>query len=220
MRRVRVLVALLVIAVVALTTAAVTPRASAQALSLGCNTVNSPALDGLYFFGLIAPATYFAGERITFTASPPTDFATTTTLALIVNGEVVDTAPFPGTLEYVIPATDEYVPIWTTGTNTGSTEGAVTWSASCRGAGDPEQALADLETLVSVLGLAHGLTTALNSKLEDALAALDADDTAGVCESLQAFLNQVRAQNGKKLSAAQAQQLSEAANNIRALLDC
>ena len=51
-------------------------------------------------------------------------------------------------------------------------------------------------------------------------AAVEADDTAGACGSMQAFLNQVAAQQGKKLTKAQAQQLTDAANEIRALLDC
>jgi hypothetical protein len=62
--------------------------------------------------------------------------------------------------------------------------------------------------------------TALNSKLEEALAALHADDTAGACDPLQAFLNQVRAQEDKKLTTDQAQQLTDAATNIRTDLNC
>ena len=53
-----------------------------------------------------------------------------------------------------------------------------------------------------------------------ALAALDVGDTASACDSLQAFLNQVRAQNGKKLTSAQAEGLTDTANDIRALLGC
>jgi hypothetical protein len=84
----------------------------------------------------------------------------------------------------------------------------------------PQQKIADLEDVVSGLGLPKGLTTALNAKLKDALEDLNADDTAGACDSLQAFLNQVKAQTGKKLTSEQAQQLTDAANNIRTQLDC
>jgi len=42
----------------------------------------------------------------------------------------------------------------------------------------------------------------------------------GACGSLTAFLNEVRAQTGKKLTEAQAQQLSAAANDIRAQIGC
>jgi len=82
------------------------------------------------------------------------------------------------------------------------------------------QAITDLQAQVSGLGLPKGLTTALNSKLQDALDDLAADDTAGACGSLQAFLNQVKAQTAKKLNSAQAQQLTDSANAIRTLLDC
>lgn len=45
------------------------------------------------------------------------------------------------------------------------------------------QAITDLQAQVSGLGLPKGLTTALNSKLQDALDDLAADDTAGACGS-------------------------------------
>jgi FIMAH domain len=83
-----------------------------------------------------------------------------------------------------------------------------------------EEAIADLKDTVSGFGLPKGLTTALNAKLNAALAALDADDTAGACDSLQAFLNQVKAQTGKKLSSPQAHELTDAADDIRTQLDC
>jgi FIMAH domain len=105
-----------------------------------------------------------------------------------------------------------------TGGDTGSISGGWTLEISVEAPGAAE--IAALQELVTGLELPKGLTTALNSKLEEALAALDADDTAAACDSLQAFLNQVAAQSGKKLTAAQAQQLSDAANEIRALLDC
>ena len=70
------------------------------------------------------------------------------------------------------------------------------------------------------MGLPKGLTTALNAKLNAALAALDADDTAGACTSLQDFLNLVSAQSGKKLTEEQAEELTDAANAIREQLDC
>jgi subtilisin-like proprotein convertase family protein len=85
---------------------------------------------------------------------------------------------------------------------------------------DVPQQIADLQAMVSGLGLPKGLTTALTSTLQDALDALAADDTAGACDSLQAFLNQVAAQKGKKLTTAQAEQLTEAANAIRSELGC
>jgi hypothetical protein len=87
-------------------------------------------------------------------------------------------------------------------------------------AADPEQAIADLRDLLASFGIQPGTANALDGKLEDALAALAADDTAGACDSLRAFLNQVEAQSGKKLTTDQADQLADPANEIRALLDC
>jgi subtilisin-like proprotein convertase family protein len=85
----------------------------------------------------------------------------------------------------------------------------------------PEQKITDLKAHVAGLGLAKGIATALNSKLEEALAALDADDAPGACGSLQAFLNQVAAQKAKKkLTGVQADELTAAANDIRTRLDC
>jgi hypothetical protein len=81
----------------------------------------------------------------------------------------------------------------------------------------PAQLIASLQGTVTGLGLPKGLTTALNSKLQHAL---DADDTAGACDSLQAFLNQVKAQTGKKIPSGDAQELTDAANDIRTQLDC
>ena len=70
------------------------------------------------------------------------------------------------------------------------------------------------------LGLTGGITTGLNSKLDEALTALAAGDTATACGSLQAFLNQVNGQSGKKLSEEQAAELTDAVNAIRADLGC
>jgi FIMAH domain-containing protein len=60
----------------------------------------------------------------------------------------------------------------------------------------------------------------LDAKLEAALNAWQTGDSAGACSSLSAFLNEVRAQAGKKLTEAQAQQLTAAANDIRAQIGC
>jgi hypothetical protein len=203
-------------AVVALNAAA---AASAQDLSPGCQLLNDPSWEaGLPHSGggfPDAPQPFAAGELITTSAGEPTLNGTPTTVTLIVNDVVVDTAPFPGTVQYVTPAEGEYTVAWTVDM------GNNTWSISCEAPFvDPAKAIADLRAMVTGLSLHHGIATALNSKLQDALAALDVGDTASACDSLQAFLNQVRAQNGKKLTSAQAEGLTDAANDIRALLGC
>jgi subtilisin-like proprotein convertase family protein len=102
--------------------------------------------------------------------------------------------------------------------DTGSISGG--WSLDITAGETPAQKIGDLQATVSGLELPKGLTTALNSSLQEALDALAVNDTAGACDSLKAFLNQVAAQNGKKLTSDQAQQLTDAANDIRTQLDC
>ena len=75
--------------------------------------------------------------------------------------------------------------------------------------------LTALRELVASLDIHHGIAKALDSKLRAALAALEADDTAGTCTALQDFRNLVKAQTGKKLSAGQAEDLTDAAIDIQ-----
>jgi subtilisin-like proprotein convertase family protein len=105
-----------------------------------------------------------------------------------------------------------------TGGDVGSISGG--WSLDITAGETPEQKIADLRDLVDGFGIQHGIANALDSKLQDALDALAVDDTAGACDSLQSFLDLVNAQMGKKLTSAQAQQLTDAANDIRTQLDC
>jgi hypothetical protein len=84
----------------------------------------------------------------------------------------------------------------------------------------PAEKIADLQLLLASFNLPKGINNALNKKLQHALDALAVGDTAGACDSLQSFLNQVKAQNGKKLTATQAQQLTDLATEIRTQLGC
>jgi hypothetical protein len=56
--------------------------------------------------------------------------------------------------------------------------------------------------------------------LQDALAAIAVADTATACDSLTAFIKQCQAQSGKKLTAQQASQLINSANQIKGDLGC
>jgi hypothetical protein len=83
--------------------------------------------------------------------------------------------------------------------------------------------ISDLQDLVASMGIHHGITNALESKLQNALDALAADDTAGACYWMQSFVNLVNAQSGKKhakITDDQAQQLLDAATDIQTQLDC
>jgi len=82
------------------------------------------------------------------------------------------------------------------------------------------QAIDELRERVASYGLPRGIARSLDAKLEAALNAWQAGDSAEACNSLSAFLNEVRAQTGHKLTDAQAQQLTAAANDIRAQIGC
>ncbi|MCA1614667.1 MAG: hypothetical protein LC795_11110 [Acidobacteria bacterium] len=84
----------------------------------------------------------------------------------------------------------------------------------------PAERVADLISLVRSYNLPYGTTNSLTVKLRGALDALEAGDTATACARLSDFVNHTRAQSGKKLTTAQAAQLIEGANAIRALLGC
>ncbi len=79
------------------------------------------------------------------------------------------------------------------------------------------QAIDNLRERVASYGLQRGIARSLDAKLEAALGAWESGETSAACGSLTAFLNEVRAQTGNKLTAAQAQQLTTAAHDIRAL---
>jgi dipeptidyl aminopeptidase/acylaminoacyl peptidase len=84
----------------------------------------------------------------------------------------------------------------------------------------PAERIGDLDALVRGFNLHHGTTNSLTVKLRAALDALNAGNTAAACAKLADFTNHTRAQSGKKLTAAQATQLIDEANSIRAALGC
>jgi len=84
----------------------------------------------------------------------------------------------------------------------------------------PAERISDLDALVRSFNLHHGTANSLTVKLRDALNSLNAGNTALACAKLADFANHTRAQSGKKLTAAQAAQLIDEANSIRAALGC
>jgi hypothetical protein len=84
----------------------------------------------------------------------------------------------------------------------------------------PKGRMTDLIALVRSFGLPRGAETSLVVKLQDAIAALNTGDTATACSALGDFINEVNAQSGKKLTAQQAQQLTDSATAIRGLIGC
>jgi hypothetical protein len=163
---------------------------------------------------------------ITVSAGEPTSSGTPSTVVLAggpggsttntqILGNILATTSFPGTITYVVQSAGTYSFRWFV-----NPSASATWTVSCVPAGEPAAAATDLQILVSSFELESGLSTALQSKLDEVRAALAAGDVAGACTSLQAFMNQVAAQTGKKLTTAQAQQLTSVANQIRTLLGC
>ena len=83
----------------------------------------------------------------------------------------------------------------------------------------PDQ-LDDLISLVRSFNLPAGTENSLVTKLQDALTAIAASDTATACTSLTAFINASQAQLGKKLTADQVKQLVDSATQVKTDLGC
>ena len=83
-----------------------------------------------------------------------------------------------------------------------------------------EEQINDLTELVESFDLPPGTENSLTSKLQNAIAALQASDTATACSCLTAFINECQAQSGKKLTTAQATQLINSASQIKIDLGC
>jgi hypothetical protein len=83
-----------------------------------------------------------------------------------------------------------------------------------------EQGIAGLIEIVMGFGLPKGTENSFLTKLEHALAALQAGNLAAACGDLQAFINHAQAQSGKKLTVEQASLIIAEAEAIRAALGC
>src|SRR5262249_7169198 len=84
----------------------------------------------------------------------------------------------------------------------------------------PAEQLGDLEALIPSFGLPHGIENSLLVKVAAAEASLAAGGTIGVCDELQALINEAQAQSGKHLTAAQAKPITDAVPAIRIALGC
>jgi hypothetical protein len=82
------------------------------------------------------------------------------------------------------------------------------------------QLIMDFRALIPALGIEGGTANSLDAKLASALDALATGKTKNVCSALQAALNEIAAQSGKKLTTNQAATLNERANLIMGLLGC
>jgi hypothetical protein len=84
----------------------------------------------------------------------------------------------------------------------------------------PTPTIADLIASVEALDLPHGVENSLLKKLTNAQRNLDADDLDGACGKLASFAAQVSAQRGKKIETADADDLIEEAEALRASVGC
>ncbi len=124
-----------------------------------------------------------------------------------------------------LPASGSVFPIGTTlvgCTATDASNNVTTAGFAVTVTGAPGE-LSDLTALVQSLNLQQGITNSLDAKLANAqaaLAAARAGDLVSACSLLNAFINEVQAQNGNKITAAQVSKLIAAANQIKAVLGC
>ncbi len=84
----------------------------------------------------------------------------------------------------------------------------------------PALMINNLINLVLNSNLPKGIENSLIVKLEHAEDSINAGDISGACDQLTAFINEVNAQAGKKLTLDQANQLISGANQIKTALGC
>ena len=82
----------------------------------------------------------------------------------------------------------------------------------------PQEETQSLVTTVNCMNLPGGTTTSLDSKLNAAINSLNAGNNGTAVNQLNAFINYVNAQAGKKISQAQAQELVSDAQAITAAI--
>jgi hypothetical protein len=132
--------------------------------------------------------------------------------------DVADPAPRVG----CVPASGSLFPVGTSSVtctardNSGNSTSAA-FLVTVKGAGDQ---LTDLINLVNGLGLPHGSTNSLVTKLEHARDAFAAGKTNPACQTLSAFVNEVEAKRGRQLTNAQADQFVDDAERIGAVMGC
>jgi hypothetical protein len=161
-------------------------------------------------------------------------------LSLPASVAVNATSPAGATVSFVASATDNFDPaVSVTCSPASGTQFAIgTTTVSCAAtdqAGNTASGsfsvtvvgaagqISDLVSLVESFNLHQGIENSLDAKLdaaESALAAAQGGNITTACNLMDAFLNEVVAQSGKKISVYQASQLIQAANDIKAVLGC
>lgn len=178
--------------------------------------------------------------RIDVTYSQGTADTTAPVLSVPANIAINATSPDGTFVQYTASATDDVngavtpvcgpvsgtlFPIGTTtvictATDTALNSSSASFEVTVVGASGQ---LSNLTTLVQSYNLHQGISNSLDSKLSNAQKALEAanaGDLESACGLMGAFINEVEAQSGQKLTVAQADDLIAAAQQIAAVLRC
>jgi hypothetical protein len=121
------LVAQLLVSAILPTNAA---HAQSVPLSSGCVAINGAVYDGVYSSSFAGRLSFIAGERISLTAAAP-HTGIPTEIRFDINFATAQTADYPGTLVYRVPANSTFTASWTLDNGTAS------WLASCGVTGEP-----------------------------------------------------------------------------------
>ena len=84
----------------------------------------------------------------------------------------------------------------------------------------PAQQLTELSQTVEAIAIHGGTANSLTKKLQAALEAYNSGDTQGACSKLDSFIQEVRAQSGKKIATTDADRLIADAQRIKQLIGC
>ena len=133
---------------------------------------------------------------------------------LAVTLEYVNFARDPDFVNGVCVVTDCFAPTWMGVVPAAST--TITIRDSVGSSDKIRRLIAEIRALPIDTNVKNGLL----AKLEAAVSLVDKGNLNGACGKIADFIQQVQAQSGKKLTAAQASQLIAKANEIRALLLC
>ena len=134
-----------------------------------------------------------------------------------IDSVLVDSEPFAvgASVQYTFPADATYqVTFAVVGGNARLDYNCVEPAA------EPIQLLEALQELVAEIDAQSDIPDGFAAKVDAALASLELGATEDACGSLGAFLNQVSALEGKKLTVEEANELTAAATEIRELLSC
>lgn len=157
---------------------------------------------------IIPTGSWDAGDQVTFAGSGVTN------TSLSVGGTVVASSPV-APLVYTFPSAVPALPPSTTTYQLNIAAGS-TGTITCVHIPVAGGLLNDLAGKVSGVGPGKSLS----DKVAQASAYFAANNIASACSTLEEFLNEVRAQTGKKITAAVAASLTSDAQSIRSALAC